>query len=387
MQPYRISVIFGTRPEAIKLAPLILALKADRRFACRVCVTAQHRQLLDQVLSVFGIRPDIDFDLMKPSQSLGHLTARAIEALDGYLSQDKPELVLVQGDTTTVFCATLSAFYQRVPVAHVEAGLRTGNFNSPFPEEANRVLTTRLTALHFAPTDAGRRNLVREGVANDSIFVTGNTVIDALFFALEKIKAAEPDIPGLPQSTLTAWRNSPLVLITGHRRENLGAGLEAICAAVADLAKEFPGTQFVYPLHLNPSVRETVQRILGPEKKNVHLIEPLQYLPFVSMMNRATVILTDSGGVQEEAPSLGKPVLVMRDTTERGEAVEAGIVKLVGANRAAIVAEARRLLTDPAAYRQMAQASNPYGDGHATQRIIAACADFLERRRTIRAGH
>lgn len=379
----KISVIFGTRPEAIKLAPVILALKQDPEFDCHVCVTGQHRQMLDQVLQAFDITPDVDLKLMQANQTLGGLTARAIDALDRYLAQEKPDLVLVQGDTTTVFCATLACFYHHIPVGHVEAGLRTGNLRAPWPEEANRVLTTRLAQLHFAPTESARQNLLKEHVPFESIFVTGNTVIDALFLALEKVSQNPPLIRGLPDSLQSPAGNSQpstlnpqLVLITGHRRENFGSGFESICQAIAELAKLFPGNQFVYPVHLNPNVREPVFRLLAGHK-NVQLIEPLDYLPFVALMNRATLILTDSGGVQEEAPSLGKPVLVMRDTTERPEALRSGTVRLVGTDRDKIVATAAKLLSDTGAYEAMARAVNPYGDGHATPRILAGCKQFI----------
>ena len=375
-----VSVIFGTRPEAIKLAPVVLALRADPRFRCDVCVSAQHREMLDQVLEVFGIVPETDLDLMTPNQTLEGLTARAVESVGRYLAEREPDLVLVQGDTTTTFCAALAAFYHHVEVGHVEAGLRTGNLQSPWPEEANRVLTTRLTALHFAPTATNRDNLLREGVDPARIVVTGNTVVDALFLALDKVRARPPAVPGLAPE-LAAPGGPPLVLITGHRRENFGAGFESICNAIARLARRFPGTAFVYPVHLNPNVRRPVDRILRTaDTPNVHLIEPLAYLPFVAMMHRSTLILSDSGGVQEEAPSLGKPVLVMRDTTERPEAVIAGTVKLVGTDEETIVAEASRLLEDRAAYEAMARAHNPYGDGKATGRILEACAAFLAAR-------
>jgi UDP-N-acetylglucosamine 2-epimerase (non-hydrolysing) len=370
----KVSVIFGTRPEAIKLAPVILALLHDPYFLCRVCVTAQHRQMLDQVLDVFDITPDVDLNLMQADQSLGSFTARAIEAIDRYVAHEKPDLVLVQGDTTTVFCAAISAFYQRIPVGHVEAGLRTGNLHSPWPEEANRVLTSRLASLHFAPTEVNRRNLLEEGVPAERIFVTGNTVVDALFLALQKVRACPPSIPGLPAETVGAWGDVPVVLITGHRRENFGEGLESICRAVAELARRFPQARFIYPVHFNPRVREPVERILGMAAAgNIHLVDPLPYLSFVSLMDRATLILTDSGGVQEEAPSLGKPVLVLRETTERPEAVDAGTVKLIGTGFEKIVDETSRLLTDKAAYAAMTRAHNPYGDGRATERILQAC--------------
>ena len=414
--------IFGTRPEAIKLAPVVRVLENHpAQFHSSVCVTAQHREMLDQVLEVFEIKPDADLDLMQRDQTLAELTARAIEAVDHYLATEEPELVLVQGDTTTVFCAALAAFYRHIPVGHVEAGLRTGNLQSPWPEEANRVLASRLVTLHFAPTETARQNLLREGVPDERIFVTGNTVIDALFLALDIVRKHRPRIPSLPdflQPTVSlsevssvpasagggpvgrdfsvsafpvsAFASSPrLVLITGHRRENFGEGFENICRAIAELAARFPDVHFVYPVHLNPNVREPVRRILGglcvkpetgslkPESGNVHLIEPLAYLPFVALMNRATLILTDSGGVQEEAPSLGKPVLVMRETTERPEAVQAGTARLVGTAREAIVTGVTLLLTDAAAYSRMQKTHNPYGDGTAASRIKRICHDWL----------
>lgn len=389
----RVSIIFGTRPEAVKLCPLVLAMRARGELEPHVCVTGQHRQMLDQVLDVFGVRPDADLNLMQPNQTLAGLTSRAIAAIDDYLQAARPDLVVVQGDTTTVFCAALCAFYRNIPVGHVEAGLRTFNKWSPFPEEINRVLTTRMTDLHFAPTETARQNLLREQVADERIFVTGNTVIDALLFAAAKVRQNPPRVAGLPdflQPTQQADKsekhsdNRPaLVLITGHRRENFGSGFENICRAIACLANQFPDTHFVYPVHLNPNVREPVHRLLGKhaadggDKKNVYLIEPLDYLPFVAMMDRSTLVLTDSGGVQEEAPSLGKPVLVMRDTTERPEAVEMGTVKLVGTDTDAIVENAVKLLTDKHVYAAMANAVNPYGDGKACGRILDACENNL----------
>jgi UDP-N-acetylglucosamine 2-epimerase (non-hydrolysing) len=376
----KIAIIFGTRPEAIKLAPVVLALRRAPGIESRVCVTGQHRQMLDQVLAAFAIKPDVDLNLMEPNQSLGRLTARAIEAIDRFLTEDRPDLVLVQGDTTTVFCAALAAFYHRIPLGHVEAGLRTGNLQAPWPEEANRVLTTRLTTLHFAPTETARQNLLREGIAPEGILVTGNTVIDALLLAVEQVRANPPVIPELPgflQPGTSSETGPRMVLITGHRRENFGGGFESICTAIANLASKFPKVQFVYPVHLNPNVREPVQRILGSARAgNVHLISPQSYLPFVGLLARSSVILTDSGGVQEEAPSLGKPVLVMRDTTERPEAVEAGTVKLVGTDRKKIVAEVTRLLTDSDAYATMSRAHNPYGDGQASARIVQGCVEL-----------
>jgi len=373
----KIAVIFGTRPEAIKLCPVVLALKADPAFECKVCVTGQHREMLQQVLDVFGVAPDTDLALMQPNQTLGDLTSRAIAALDQYLAVEKPDIVMVQGDTTTVLCGALAAFYHHIPVAHVEAGLRTGNMQSPWPEEANRVLTTRLAKWHFCPTENNKNNLLREGVDPSGIHVVGNTVIDALLFAEAKIRSA--NLPNLQTSKLP--RKS--VLITGHRRENFGEGFEHICRAIKQLATEFPEIDFIYPVHLNPNVREPVERILGCDcgalgdralprgrASNILLIEPQSYLPFVKLMMDADIILTDSGGVQEEAPSLGKPVLVMRDTTERPEAVTAGTVKIVGTKSDDIYREAKRLLTDRTAYAKMAAAVNPYGDGKAVGRIV-----------------
>ncbi|QEL18492.1 non-hydrolyzing UDP-N-acetylglucosamine 2-epimerase [Limnoglobus roseus] len=376
MRPPKISVVFGTRPEAIKLAPLVLAGRADDRFALEVCVTGQHRQMLDQVLDAFRIRPDVDLNLMAPSQTLADLTARTLTTLDAHFANSKPDLVLVQGDTTTVLAAALAAFYRRIPVGHVEAGLRTGNLQSPFPEEANRQLTTRLAALHFAPTQSAADNLLGEGTPADRVHVTGNTVIDALLHAVREIETNPPPVPGVPLSEWPADRQ--FVLITGHRRENFGAGFEQMCAAIAHLAAQFPDVAFVYPVHLNPNVREPVHRILRG-RPNVFLTEPQGYREFLELFRRCTLVLTDSGGVQEEAPTLNKPVLVMRDTTERPEGVAVGAVKLVGPSFEGIVGGVSELLTNPAAYRAMTGKPNPYGDGKASQRILDTCATFLGR--------
>ena len=351
----KVTVVFGTRPEAIKLCPVVLALQKDASINCKVCVTGQHKEMLYQVLDVFGVRPDIDLQLMRPNQTLGAFTSRAIAALDEYLAEERPDVVLVQGDTTTVFAGALAAFYHHIPIGHVEAGLRTGDLQSPWPEEANRVLTTRLAKWHFCPTESNKANLLKEGVNPADIYVTGNTVIDALMIAKERVP-----------KTRDGKRR---VLITGHRRENFGEGFEHMCSAIKRLAEDFAEVEFIYPVHLNPNVQEPVRRILSG-LNNLKLIEPQGYLPFVGLMNDAYLILTDSGGVQEEAPSLGKPVLVMRDTTERPEAVLAGSVRLVGTNQDDIYREAKRLLTDENAYRQMAGAVNPYGDGHAVERIV-----------------
>jgi len=342
--------------------------------------------MLDQVLSVFDIHPDVDLNLMRPRQTLAGFTARAMLALDAYLAKSKPDLVLVQGDTTTVFCAALAAFYHHIPIGHVEAGLRTWNLAAPWPEEANRVLTSRLAALHFAPTAWSQANLLKEGVPAARIFVTGNPVIDALRLALKKIKKNPPQIPGLPPALQPQFRAGPrVVLITGHRRENFGAGFEHICRAIALLARKYPNVHFVYPVHLNPQVREPVNRLLrshsaskpGHHNANLHLIEPLDYLPFVALMNRADLLLTDSGGVQEEAPGLGKPVLVMRDVTERPEALRAGVVRLVGTRTASICSGVSGLLDDARLYARMSCGASPYGDGQATGRILDAIRNFL----------
>jgi len=368
----KVSVIFGTRPESIKLAPVILALRKESdHFNCHICVTAQHRRMLDQVLRVFRIRPDADLNLMEHGQSPAGFASRALLAIDDYLTREKPALVLIQGDTTTVVCSSLAAFYHQIPVAHVEAGLRTGNRYSPFPEEMNRRLASHLSTLHFAPTELNKQNLLREGIPEETIHVTGNTVIDALFIALERIRQNPPAVPGLPDKDLSIFGDRKVVLITGHRRENFGPGLESVCRAIAILAGDFPEVHFVYPVHLNPRVQAPVQRILGlPELKNIHLLPPLDYLPFVALMQRSTLILTDSGGIQEEAPALGVPVLVFRDHTERPEGVGTGAVRLTGTDCQQIVKETSRLLTDEAACHDMAKVIHPYGDGHAAERIV-----------------
>ncbi len=362
----RILLIFGTRPEAIKLAPLALALRRHSDIDTRICVTAQHRHMLDQVMDFFGLRADHDLDLMTPGQTLSSLTARVLEHLDPVLTAERPDWIVVQGDTTTSMAASLAAFYHRIPVCHVEAGLRTDNKFSPFPEEINRRITSVIADLHIAPTPANRDALLREGVPADRIHVTGNTVIDALLLARDRVRHTLP--PAL--APLSAHLNRPIVLVTGHRRESFGEGFENICAALRDLALHFPHTAFIYPVHLNPNVREPVHRHLGTIP-NIHLIEPLSYPDFVWLMDRSRIILTDSGGVQEEAPSLGKPVLVMRDTTERTEGVTAGTAKLVGPHHHRIVTETARLLEDPDAWQAMAEATNPYGDGHASERIAS----------------
>ena len=365
-----VAVVLGTRPEAIKLCPVILAMKAEPAFRCRVISTGQHQEMLDQVLDVFGVRPDYDFHLMRPDQTLASLTARAIEALDVCLAKENPDAVMVQGDTTTVLAGALCAFYHHIPVAHVEAGLRTGNLEAPWPEEANRQMVTRLAKWHFAPTEGNKENLLNEGVDEKSIYITGNTVIDALHIGLKGAK--EIDVNAIIGQREASPMNRRMVLVTGHRRENFGGGFEDICHAIAELAEKYPEVDFVYPVHLNPNVRKPVEEILAKmAEKNVYLIKPQGYLPFIALMNRACIVLTDSGGVQEEAPGLGKPVLVMRDTTERPEAVEAGTVKLVGAHKDKIVAGVSELLDNENSYSKMSRAVNPYGDGHATKRILS----------------
>lgn len=361
--------IFGTRPEAIKMAPLALALAKDSDFDAKVCVTGQHREMLDQVLDLFEIIPDFDLNIMKPGQDLTDVTTAILQGMKHVFSSYKPDVVLVHGDTATTFAASLACYYQQIPVAHIEAGLRTGNLYSPWPEEANRKLTGTLASLHFAPTDTSKKNLEREGVASESIIVTGNTVIDALLDVVARLdtNAALQAQAAKPFRQLDLGRK--FILVTGHRRESFGGGFERICQALMDIAQQHQEVDIIYPVHLNPNVREPVNRLLVGIP-NIHLIDPLDYLPFVYLMSRAHIILTDSGGIQEEAPSLGKPVLVMRDTTERPEAVAAGTVKLVGTNTANIVRALNTLLTDPNAYRAMSFSHNPYGDGKACNRVL-----------------
>ena len=377
----KILSIFGTRPEAIKMASVIKELKKHPdRFKSVVCVTAQHRHMLDQVLELFNIQPDYDLDLMQPGQDLFDITANVLHGLKPLLEKECPDLVLVHGDTTTTMAASLAAFYSKVPVGHVEAGLRTGNKRAPFPEEINRHVTGVIADIHFAPTETARRNLLREGVAEESIFVTGNTVIDALLMTVNKIK--EENLNSQITGDLTkrfplldavfsrlASRTSRLLLVTGHRRENFGEGFQSICAALKELTYRYSDVDIVYPVHLNPNVQNPVRSILNGHPR-IHLVEPIDYLPFVYMMDQSYLIITDSGGIQEEAPSLAKPVLVMRETTERPEALEAGTVKLVGTITSRIVEEASRLLSDEGAYRAMSTGYNPYGNGKACAKII-----------------
>ncbi|SQD80121.1 non-hydrolyzing UDP-N-acetylglucosamine 2-epimerase [Moritella yayanosii] len=369
MSKKKVLTVFGTRPEAIKMAPLVHALAADERFEAKCCVTAQHREMLDQVLELFEITPDYDLNIMKAGQTLNDVTARILLELKPILQEFKPDVVLVHGDTATTFAASLAAYYEQIDVGHVEAGLRTGNIYSPWPEEGNRKLTGALTKYHFAPTETSKENLLKENFNPDNILVTGNTVIDALLMMKDKVdNDADLNIT-LSASFPFLDENKKLILVTGHRRESFGGGFERICKALAITAKAHPETQIVYPMHLNPNVREPVNRILAGID-NIFLIEPQQYLPFIYLMGRANIILTDSGGIQEEAPSLGKPVLVMRDTTERPEAVEAGTVKLVGTEVDALVSNLNELLTNKDAYKKMSVSHNPYGDGKACLKIL-----------------
>jgi UDP-N-acetylglucosamine 2-epimerase (non-hydrolysing) len=366
----KILTVFGTRPDAIKMAPVIKALQSAQYFSVSVCVTAQHREMLDQVLDLFEIKPDYDLNIMHPRQDLFDVTSNVLLGMKEVLLDAKPDLVLVHGDTTTSMTTSLAAYYLKIAVGHVEAGLRTHDIYSPFPEEVNRQITGRVATYHFAPTEQARQNLLAEHIEDEKIIVTGNTVIDSLLSVVEKsreVPFSEQLLRELP--FLVDAESTKTILVTGHRRENFGSGLDKICQALYDLAEMHPEVQIIYPVHLNPNVREPVNRILTGVK-NVHLIEPQDYLPFVKLMDRSYLILSDSGGIQEEAPSLGKPVLVMRDTTERPEAVEAGTVKLVGANRDKIVEEVDRLLSDESAYKEMARAHNPYGDGNAVERIL-----------------
>ena len=367
--PKQILTIIGTRPEAIKLAPVVLELQARDDLESIVCVTAQHREMLDQALAIFEVVPDHDLNIMSPGQSLATVTARAVEGLDRVIQQVQPDFCLVQGDTTTAFCGALASHYQHTLVGHVEAGLRTGDKYAPFPEEMNRRMIGQLADLHFAPTSFARDTLLREGKDQHSVHLTGNTVIDALLMIRDRVVSQTPTFSN---GLLKSMGDAEMVLVTGHRRESFGSGFEDICRAIRDVANAQQETHFVYPVHLNPNVREPVHRILGNHPR-IHLIEPLTYEPFVWAMNRASVILTDSGGVQEEAPSLGKPVLVMRDTTERPEGVEAGNAKLVGVNYERIVDALTQLLSDPEQRRRMASVHNPYGDGTASKQI----ADIL----------
>jgi UDP-N-acetylglucosamine 2-epimerase (non-hydrolysing) len=364
----KILCVFGTRPEAIKMAPVVKALEAAQGVNSAVCVTAQHRDMLDQVLTLFAIKPEFDLDIMRQNQDLTHITSAVLTGLGDVLDEFQPDRILVHGDTTTTFAASLAAFYRRIPVGHVEAGLRTGDSYAPWPEEMNRRLSDVIADMYFAPTRSSADNLLREGHREESIIITGNTVIDALLDVTKRLQEDENLQSELASQFPFLDPARRLILVTGHRRENFGQGFEDICKALTDLGTR-DDVQIIYPVHLNPNVREPVMRILK-DRANIHLIEPLDYLPFVYLMDKAYLIITDSGGIQEEAPSLGKPVLVMRDVTERPEAVDAGTVKLVGTSRDAIVNECVQLLDDDAAYAIMSRAHNPYGDGKAAARIV-----------------
>ena len=383
----KIMLVFGTRPEAIKMAPLIKELqKYPDQFQTIVCVTGQHREMLDQVLHIFDIHPDYDLNIMK-GQDLYDVTARVLTGMREVLQDARPDLVLVHGDTTTSTAAALAAFYQQIPVGHIEAGLRTHNIYSPWPEEMNRQITGRIATWHFSPTSLSKKNLLSEGIEENRIIVTGNTVIDALYHVVSQIKnkddlrqqlTNELERAGYKITRLSEQSNRKLVLITGHRRENFGEGFIAMCKAIKTLALKYPETDFVYPMHLNPNVRKPIQEVFGDTHlPNMFFIEPLEYLPFVYLMELSTIVLTDSGGIQEEAPGLGKPVLVMRDTTERPEALDAGTVKLVGTDFTRILEETSRLLESQVYYDQMSKAVNPYGDGLACQRIITQIRKIL----------
>jgi UDP-N-acetylglucosamine 2-epimerase (non-hydrolysing) len=379
----RVLSVFGTRPEAIKMAPVVKAIEAHPDLVGGVCVTGQHRKMLDQVLGLFEIKPDYDLGVMQDRQTLTELMARILSELDKVLDVFHPDLVLVHGDTTTTLSATLAAFHRKIPVGHVEAGLRTRDLRAPFPEEANRCLSDRLATLHFAPTLTARRNLEAEGISQERMWVTGNTGIDALLHAVDVLAVNDNVRSGVARRFQFLNDEAKLILVTGHRRENFGGGLVRICEAIRQLATLFPDHAVVYPVHLNPNVLEPVGRLLSG-LGNVHLVEPLDYMPFVYLMQRSRLILTDSGGIQEEAPSLGRPVLVLRDTTERPEAIAAGTVRLVGTDVGKIVQEASRLLTDGAAWSQMATRPNPYGDGRAAERIVTHIISWSgEARRSV----
>ncbi len=370
--------VFGTRPEAIKMAPLVNLLKADPAIESRVCVTGQHREMLDQVLRLFEIVPEYDLTIMKAGQDLYDVSTSILLNIKPVLRDFQPDIVLVHGDTSTTFAAALACYYEKTAVGHVEAGLRTGNIYSPWPEEANRKLTGAITTLHFAPTDTSKQNLLNENTDPSKVFVTGNTVIDALHQVVAKIQQDTALSAEFASKFPYGQNGRRMILVTGHRRESFGSGFENICAALKDIAAQFPDCDVVYPVHLNPNVREPVFRLLS-NSSNVHLIEPQDYLPFVYLMSQSYLVLTDSGGIQEEAPSLGKPVLVMRDTTERPEAVAAGTVKLVGTDQARIVSEVAKLMTDEAYYQSMSFAHNPYGDGKACERIVLAIKTHLNK--------
>lgn len=377
----KVMLVFGTRPEAIKMAPLVKEFQKNNNFETQICVTGQHRQMLDQVLELFKIKPNYDLNIMKAEQDLYDVTSQVIIGMREILKTAKPDIVLVHGDTTTSTATALAAFYQQIPVAHVEAGLRTHNIYSPWPEEMNRQITGRIATYHFSPTELSKSNLLKENINSKNIIITGNTVIDALFYVIEKIKTDNTLSEDLYRSLVQCGYDTKrlndgrkLILITGHRRENFGDGFISMCKAIKSLAQKYPHVDFVYPMHLNPNVRKPIHEVFGKnplELSNMFFIEPLEYFDFIYLMEKATIVLTDSGGIQEEAPSLGKPVLVMRDTTERPEAVEAGTVKLVGTNYDTIINNVSELLENEKSYLQMSQSTNPYGDGNACKRIVS----------------
>ena len=374
MNKKKIMLVFGTRPEAIKMAPLVYAIKAKPdQFELKVCVTSQHREMLDQVLDIFNIKPDIDLNLMKKNQNLSNLTSLILNKMQKVFAKYQPDIVLVHGDTTTTLATSMAAFYESISVGHVEAGLRTYNLNAPFPEEFNRQITSKITKWHFAPTKISKKNLLSDGIDKSSITITGNTVIDALNWILTRIdndKNRQQNLNNILNAVLPFnWKNENFVLVTAHRRENFGDGFFEICSAVKELALKYPKIHFVYPVHLNPNVSRIVYRLLKGIK-NIHLIKPLEYEPFIYLLKHSYLVLTDSGGIQEEAPSLGKPVLVMRETTERPEAIEAGTVEIVGSNKKKIVKRVSRLLNNKKHYQKMSRAHNPYGDGLACKRIV-----------------
>lgn len=377
--------VFGTRPEAIKMAPLVQALSLNPAFESKVCVSEQHVQMLHSVLDLFDIVPDFNLSVMTPNQNLSELTSKILTGLDGVFEQFSPDLIFTHGDTTTCLAAALAAYYHRIPVAHVEAGLRTGDLYLPWPEEINRKLTDAMTTFYLTPTQQARRNLLKEGVADNQIYVTGNTVIDALFYILSRFEKEPELVAGLKNQFSFLTPSRRMILVTGHRRESFGEGFEKICLALRTIASKFPDVDIVYPVHLNPNVQEPVYRLLAGQE-NIHLIAPVDYLPFVYLMKESYCILTDSGGVQEEAPSLGKPVLVMRDKTERPEAIEAGTVRLVGTETGNIVTQVSQLLDDKALYSRMSLAQNPYGDGTASHRIVSCIERYFAEQSAFSVG-
>ncbi|MGI6747999.1 MAG: non-hydrolyzing UDP-N-acetylglucosamine 2-epimerase [Anaerovoracaceae bacterium] len=369
----KVLTVFGTRPEAIKMAPLVKKMNKASRIESILCVTAQHREMLDQVMELFELVPDYDLNIMKPNQTISQITSNVLIGLEEILKKEKPDMILVHGDTTTTFASALAGFYQQIKVGHVEAGLRTYDKYSPYPEEMNRILTGNIADIHFAPTERNRQNLLREAIPDDKIFITGNTVIDALLEVANKPYEFENEV-----LKDIDFENKRVITVTCHRRENLGENMEHIFSAIKDIAEEFDDTEIIYPVHMNPKVRDIARKILGNTRR-IHLIEPLQYQPFVNLMARSYLIITDSGGMQEEAPSLGKPVLVVRKETERPEAIEAGTVKLAGVSRDTIYRMTKELLTDKDAYEKMAHAANPYGDGHACERIIEILVQYEQQ--------